>query len=322
MGGRTMAGRMMDRAAGCGREPAAILRPRQFDLRATLNSGQVFHWSEVEPGRFTGTIGSRRVEILLRDDGGLEVDASQQEAVSRYLSLDHPMDEIIGSFPPGDEALRQAVAFCPGLRIIRQPAWECLATFITSSLKQVSHIRQISLLLRREFGRPLGAGQWAYPVPEALAAAGEEALRRCGLGYRAPLLWSTACLIAREKFSLGFLDDPEVPQGEAVARLCALPGVGPKIAHCVLLFAGGRHGCFPVDVWVERVMRELYASQTAGLSRRGLEEFVAGHFGPWAGYAQQFLFHHARLTFRRAVERPTGSGPVRTRRRGASPLNQ
>lgn len=287
-----------------------------FDLAATLNSGQVFHWHSLPGGGFTGLIGSTPVELRQPSPGLLMCTAGTVEIVRHYLALDHDMAAITATFPANDAGLRHAVAWCPGLRILRQPRWECLATFITSSLKQVPHIRQISLTLRERFGRPATAGrgkpisgalrQWAYPTPSALAAAGENALRACGLGYRAAFLHRTAADIAKGRFDLEAV--AALPDTEARAALCSLHGVGEKIANCALLFAWERAAAFPIDVWVERVLRRLYFRNDPAIPAKTLRQFAASHFGPAAGYAQQFLFHHARLGGRPGAEGPPSPG--------------
>lgn len=289
-----------------------------FDLAATLNSGQVFHWHPLSEGGFTGLIGSTPVQLRQPSPGLLLCTAGTTEIVSRYLALDHDMAAIAATFPADDAGLRHAVAWCPGLRILRQPRWECLATFITSSLKQVPHIRQISLTLRQRFGRPATTitsrkksatgepPQWAYPTPAALAAAGENALRACGLGYRAAFLHRTAADIAEGRFDLEAV--AALPDAEARTALCSLHGVGEKIANCALLFAWERTAAFPIDVWVERVLRRLYFRNDPAIPAKTLRQFAATHFGPAAGYAQQFLFHHARLGGLPAGEKTANPG--------------
>lgn len=222
------------------------------------------------------------------------------QRASDYLGLNHPMDKIVASFPPNDHPLREAMAFCPGLRILRQPVWECLATFITSSLKQVPHIRKISFALRQKFGPELppvcsgGPVLYGYPSPQTLAEAGEAALRGCGLGYRAAFLHRTAVAVLEGRVNLALLEN--LPTAEARARLMQFHGVGEKIANCVLLFSCAKHDAFPIDVWIERVLRQLYFPRSRNLGPRMIREFASTHFGPCAGYAQQFLFNHARLT--------------------------
>src|SRR6476469_6761548 len=120
-----------------------------FDLEKTLNCGQVFHWEKHGEG-FAGAIGNRAAYVEQREDE-LRFAGVTEAAIAKYFSLDHPLAEICSSFP-NDAGMNAARDFCRGLRIIRQPEWECLATFICSSMKQVAHIRQISLALRKRFG--------------------------------------------------------------------------------------------------------------------------------------------------------------------------
>ncbi len=272
-----------------------------FDLAKTLESGQVFHWFRNE-ATFSGLIGEELVE--LRQDGGqLEILQGQPETVSRYFALDHPLEEIVATFPQ-DDVLGPAAEFCHGLRIMRQEPWECLATFITSALKQVPHIRQISLDLRRRHGKEISAEFHAYPTPEALATAGETALRESRLGFRAKNLAGAARMIADGQISLELLR--KFPTDELRRELCRIPGVGEKVANCVLLFAYERLEAFPIDVWIERVLRDLYFAKKRKVTSERLRHFAATYFGPYAGYAQQYLFHHARLTLKRRARSNEG----------------
>ncbi len=269
-----------------------------FDLAATLGSGQVFHW-HCEGETFLGLIGDTPVRLQQPDEEKLIVEEGAGTLAAHYLALDHDLKKMQRSLPKGDKHLRTALKFAPGIRILRQPKWECLATFITSSLKQVAHIRQISLTLRERFGREVSAGNgstlFSYPSPSALAKAGEAKLLKCGLGYRAKFLHQTAKLIADGKFDLEAV--AQLDDEAALAKLCELPGVGPKIAQCTLLFAFERLGVFPIDVWIERALRELYfADATETVTPKTLREFARDHFGPYRGYAQQWIFHHARTS--------------------------
>ncbi len=268
-----------------------------FDLEATLNSGQVFHWSPHEGG-FVGTIGEEVIFLAQPARDKILCTAGAAELAKEYLGLRHDFLEISATFPSTDNVLKSAIAYNPGLRIISQPKWECLATFITSSLKQVQHIRQISQKLRQRFGRSVCAPglpvQFAYPTPEALAQAGESALRECGLGYRAAFLHQAAVALSGGKFKINEISG--LSDKEAIAELCTLHGVGEKIASCALLFGWGRHGVFPIDVWIERTLRQLYFPERRAVTAREVREFALRHFGPCRGYAQQFLFHWARLT--------------------------
>ena len=281
-----------------------------FDLAMTLDSGQVFQWEKSGAG-FVGTIGDRAVyveqrgEVLSACCTGEELDGFKPSGLSRlvshYFALDHPLAEICASFP-ADPAMNAARDFCRGLRIIRQPKWECLATFICSSMKQVAHIRQISLALRKRFGNPSNIDKHVvhtFPSAQQIARASEKQLRACALGYRAKHLRATAQLVGSGKSNLKAWS--ALPDAELRERLCALPGVGAKIANCVMLFAYERLRAFPIDVWIERVLRQQYFPRRKRMTAPRLREFSETYFGEHGGYAQQYLFHHARLARRRST---------------------
>ena len=287
-----------------------------FDLAMTLHSGQVFHWEKTGNG-FVGTIGD--LPVYVEQDGRVlkvRCGATPQSTretrmlpgiIAHYFALDHPLTEICASFPD-DPAMNAARDFCRGLRIIRQPKWECLATFICSSMKQVAHIRQISLGLRSRFGeRRKVAGHVAYTFPPAqrIARASERELRECALGYRAGNLCATAQLVSSGEGNLEMWS--ALADAQLREQLCALPGVGAKIANCVMLFAYERLRAFPIDVWIERALKRHYFPRRKKMTARRLREFSEGYFGEHGGYAQQYLFHHARVTGSRS-ESTTGAG--------------
>jgi N-glycosylase/DNA lyase len=276
-----------------------------FDLAATLDSGQVFHWEVCGQG-FVGAMGEEAVYLEQRGDALVVRPATAAKASFRYFSLDHSLAEIRASLPD-EPVMREAAQFCRGVRIIRQPRWECVATFITSSMKQVAHIRQISQALRKRYGRQsvlYGKHVYAFPRAARLAKATESELRDCALGYRAKHLVATARLVASGAVNLDAL--AAMPDDELRAALCDLPGVGPKVANCVMLFAYERLSAFPIDVWVERVLREKYFPRRRKLTSGNLRDFATRHFGSYGGYAQQYLFHHARKTRRRRLSRQAG----------------
>jgi N-glycosylase/DNA lyase len=326
-----------------------------FDLAMTLDSGQVFHWEKAGDG-FVGTIGAHAVYVEQRSDllqtasGERELDrlnrSSLRRLVGNYLALDHPLAEICASFPD-DPAMNAARKFCRGLRIIRQPKWECLATFICSSMKQVAHIRQISRKLRERFGEarkielqralenatggsaaPSGDAEqmrlrrrdfnierrsarstnvFTFPSAKRLARTSEKELRECALGYRAKNLLATARLIANGDIDLeemSILSDVDL-----CGRLCELPGVGAKVANCVMLFAYERLRAFPIDVWIERVLRQKYFPRTRKLKPARLRLFAEKYFTEHGGYAQQYLFHHARVGSRASAAARDSSTP-------------
>lgn len=253
----------------------------------------MFHWRQCDDGAWEGLIGD--AHAVVREDGG-EIVILKGDAglVGRYFATDHDLAKIYAGFPQ-DGTMLAALEFCRGLRMIRQPAWECLATFITSSMKQVAHIRQMSTALRARFGSAVrGTDLRAYPSPEALARASENDLRTCGLGYRAKNLRATAQRVADGQADLRKMSALE--NAELREALCELPGVGRKVANCAMLFGFERLSAFPVDTWIARVMKRHYWRGRAKPTPVALEKKLASRFGPHAGYAQQYLFHHARMT--------------------------
>jgi N-glycosylase/DNA lyase len=237
-------------------------------------------------------VGEELLEVRQPVDGGLQLRRGSERTTRHFFALDHDLHEIMASFPD-DAYTREAAAGCRGLRILRQCPWECLATFITSSMKQVAHIRAMSLTLRERYGAPVAASKInAYPRAEVLAALSEADLRACGLGFRAPGMLGTARMVADGSADLEAW--AAMPTGDLRERLCALPGVGRKIANCVILFAYGRLDAVPVDVWIARIAGAMRTRKTR--NPQALEKFAIRRFGRYAGYVQQYLFHHARTT--------------------------
>ena len=279
---------------------------RDYDLAATLTSGQVFRWRP-HGQSWVGVIGRRWVRLRADE---LSITAETAEPVSDwgwladYLQLGIDLPGILRTLPT-DEPMRAAVSACHGLRLLRQDPWECLASFILSSTKQIVQIQRVIAVLCERYGEPLTVPTshglaHAFPSPARIAGATDRELRACQMGFRAPYLLATARAIASGEFELAALQ--ALPKGVARAELLKLPGVGPKIADCVLLFAYGFPSAFPVDVWVMKALRQLYFPGRRVRLRR-LHQFANAHFGPNAGYAQQYLFHYSRVHGRQAGRR-------------------
>jgi N-glycosylase/DNA lyase len=283
-----------------------LLRVRDYDLAATLDSGQVFRWRE-QNGSWTGVVGKNFTRLTQTREGIFAETAAPQKNwgwLREFLQTETGLEKILKTFPD-DAPMKDAVTACHGLRLLRQDPWECLASFILSSTKQIVQIRQIVALLCERFGEPIMVGTprcgvrtsqrdvptFTFPTPQRLAAATEAELRACKMGFRAPNLLAAARQIAEGKFDLEKIR--RLDYAEARAELMKLRGVGGKIADCVLLFAYGFDSAFPVDVWIERALQQLYFPRRRASEPR-LRRFAATHFGPHAGYAQQYLFHYMR----------------------------
>jgi N-glycosylase/DNA lyase len=263
-----------------------------YNLAATLDSGQTFSWSRAEDGRWCGWVGE--TPCVAWQEGGrffVQGRGLTEEAAAHYFQWNLAWPETLASFPQ-DEWIARARAHAPGLRLLRQDPWETLAGFICSSVKQIVQIQQINAELRRRFGREAAPGWWTFPSAGGLAAAAEADLRACRLGFRARHLHRAARQIVDGEVCLEKIG--LLPTEAARAELLRLAGVGEKIADCVLLFAYGRGEVFPVDVWVERILRRLYFPGRRGVAVQRLRRFARTHFGPSGGHVQQFLFHWIR----------------------------
>ncbi len=303
------------------------LAVRDYDLAATLTSGQAFRWREREGG-WEGVIAGRWVRLMTTPDGiaatraaapvnaagegrtpiAAEAGGREWAWLTHYLQTSVDFEAIRRTFP-ADEPIRASLAACRGLRLLRQDPWECLVSFICSSTKQIVQIAQIIELLCDRFGdeipsgvaRPAQAVARAFPSPGRLAAVDEAELRACKMGFRAPYVSAAARAVAGGDLDLEGLRLRTC--AEAREALMRLPGVGPKVANCVLLFAYGFPEAFPVDVWVMKALRELYFPRRRPSAAR-LRRFVETYFGPHAGYAQQYLFHYMRTREENPLNRP------------------
>jgi N-glycosylase/DNA lyase len=277
-----------------------ILIPvRDYDLDATLASGQAFRWRQRDAG-WAGVVGGRWVYL---ENSAAGINAASNATggdhgwdwLVHYLQANVILDDILHTFPD-DRPLGESVAACRGLRLLRQDPWECLASFICSSTKQIVQIQQIIELLCQRHGEPIvtpaaRSPEFSFPSPARIASLSEADLRSCKMGFRAPYVREAAHAVETGGLDLEHLRT--LPCSVARAALMELPGVGEKIANCVLLFAYGFPEAFPVDVWIMRALRQLYFPKRRPTPNR-LRRFVETYFGPNAGYAQQYLFHFMR----------------------------
>src|SRR3989344_3139517 len=270
----------------------ATLVAEDFSLDKTLCSGQVFRWQRTPQG-FLGTI--EESAVLLAQSGrrltySSHDGALKRKTLSRYLGLHHPLKSILSEVSR-DARMAEAARTHFGLRVVQAPRLECLVSFILSAYSNIPRItRSLEPMARRKSAAITNAGArcFAFPPMERLMTLRESTLRSCGLGYRAPYV--RKAIIAADQ---GFLQDvTELPYLAARDRLKTLPGVGDKVADCVLLFSFGFLEAFPIDVWMDRVL----ARYDAKGSYAAKSAFARDYFGRYAGYAQQYLFHNERTT--------------------------
>ena len=278
-------------------------RVADYSLDETLPSGQAFRWRKIDSG-WEAVVHGQWVRLAQLPDGIAAETVEPQKSwnwLRDYLQVDVDLPQVIHSFPD-DPHLRAAVHAVSGLRLLRQDPWECLASFILSSTKQIVQIQQIVELICARFGYPVPVPPghppaFSFPTADHIAALSEAELRCCKMGFRAPYLKGSAELIQRGEIDLERIRT--LPVSVARAELMRLPGVGRKIADCVLLFGYGFQEAFPVDVWVLKALRQLYFPKRRK-SVKKLVEFTETYFGPNAGYAQQYLFHYMRTRLGKA----------------------
>jgi len=268
--------------------------PDDSTLAEILDGGQAFRWyGPTEHGVWSGSWGDTFAEVRRHPSGVLEwraVTADARDpaaAVHRYFALDQDWAGWMDRLPwRSDAHLARCQAAFPHLRLLRQPFGETLLGFLCSATKQILQIKQMMRLLAERHGEPVAPGIHRLPTWDALARVPEGELRRCLLGFRARYIHETALRLQAEPDWLAVTE--AAPYAVAKERLCSLPGVGEKVADCVLLFGAGQLEAFPVDVWILRALSDRYGLQ--GWSPAQVARFGRAHFGPHAGLAQQFVF--------------------------------
>jgi len=270
-----------------------------FDLASSLESGQAHRWRK-EDGWYSGVVRGNFIKMR-QSEHGVEFrsqpgpETSVVPILQSYFRLDDDLNSIYREITQ-DQRVATMVHRYPGLRVLRQEPWECLVAFICSANSNIKRIHQVMEKMAESYGDPIvmnGEVRHAFPAPNQLVEAGEQELRRLGLGFRAPYVDQATRKVVERQLDLEGLT--AMPYDQAKARLMACPGIGPKIADCILVFSLEMLEAFPVDVWVRRALAEWYFPGEKTPSNRFLEEWAHGYFGRYAGYSQQYLFHGRRL---------------------------
>ena len=279
----------------------------EIDLAGTIDGGQSFRWHAIEGDGgspdfvgYRGVVGRSVLEVR-RAGGGVFVilvsgESADVDAIRSYMGLE---DDLVGlrTKYADDPGLGPALSDYLGLRLLNQDPWECLCGFICSATSNIPRIKLNMGALASNYGDRIGPepGDFAFPGPEAVAAAGEQAARDLAWGFRARYLEGAAIAVASGEFVLGQLLD--MSYEEAREALVTLDGIGPKIADCVLAFSLQKGRAFPVDRWVRRAMEQWYGASEK-MSNDAIGQMARDRFGEDAAYAQQYLFHRQRLAAR------------------------
>ncbi len=266
-----------------------------FTLVHTFLCGQCFRWEQETDGSFTGIVRGKVVNIK-QNDKELTISGCNEEDFlniwKKYLDLDTDYGKIKDVLS-ADEHLKKAAEFGGGIRILNQEPFECLISFIISTQNNIPRIKKIIGELCRLYGDKLSFGgkdYYSFPDCHTLAKLKEADLATLNAGYRVPYILDAAKRIASGEIELEKL--PYMPTVSAREELMKIKGVGPKVADCTLLFSLEKGDSFPVDVWMSKIMRNLYLGEGATLKE--ISAFGAEKFGNYSGIAQQYLFYYAR----------------------------
>ena len=276
--------------------PGIVIRGvADFDPKQIFECGQCFRWIRESDGSYTGVVRGKVANVAF-ESGVLTLNNVTFDEFDRiwfdYFDLGRNYSEIKRAVAI-DDIMRKAVAFGSGIRLLRQETWETMISFIISANNNIPRIMKIINDISRFFGNELeygGLKYYSFPDAKSLALCSLEQLQVCRAGYRCGYISETAATVASGGFDMESL--ALMGTEEARKALLGLKGVGGKVADCILLFSGVGHDVFPTDVWVKRVMEELYFKREASLNE--IRRFALDYFGQYAGIAQQYLFYYAR----------------------------
>ncbi len=265
----------------------ARLRIPHFSLQHTLECGQFFRFTKGPDAYLVHSL-DRILSIRQKGDF-VFYEGVEESFLIRFFRLEDDLDSVYKEIDV-DPIIHQAIEAYRGMRLIRQDPWECLISFLCSSAKAIAHIRSIIEMLCRSCGKKVSLkNHISYGFPEPNCIGNPRKLEPAKAGFRANyLLKANECIDGRKLFSLKALS-----YKEAREELMNLPGVGKKVADCTLLYSLDFLEAFPMDTWIKKGLQKAYFGG-GKISERAMEEFVSNHFGPYAGYAQLFLFHYWR----------------------------
>ena len=275
---------------------------QSFELKDIFECGQCFRWNEQKDGSYTGIFGKNVLNVKkVKDDilfNGI-CENQIEKVVKDYFDLDRDYEIIKKRLSKIDKNMKESITYGSGIRILNQDLWETIISFIISANNNIPRIKGIIERLAKKYGEKIeykGETYYTFPTPEQLKNVTVEEYRKLGLGFRDIRLYETTQMILKKEVDLEEMKkNPNTM--EVREQLLTLSGVGPKVADCILLFSTlKRFEVFPIDVWVRRVMNDLYIKQEDEnkVSKKQIERIAQEKFGDLAGLAQQYLFYWRR----------------------------
>ncbi len=266
-----------------------------IDIDNSINSGQVFLWEKYGSDWY----GINGQDILKINKNA--VIKSIQNSKTDFFRKNDNMQEIIKSISK-DKTVKEAIKQYEGLRIFKQDPFQCMISFIISSNSNIQKIKNSLEKITKKFGEKVEIENkefFLFPKPEKLAKASIDEIKKCGVGYRAPFIKQAAEMVFSKKIDFEYLE--KLDYKEAKKNICFIPGVGNKVADCILLFSLNKLEAFPLDTWMIKILEKYYSNEfkieTKTITQKQYEilhEKIVNYFGPYCGYAQQFLFKMER----------------------------
>lgn len=280
-----------------------IESPNSFELKDIFDCGQCFRWNKENDDSYTGIWKNNVVNVKKENDTiiftGVSSAENFEEEINKYFDMNRDYEEIKEKLSKIDENMKTSIEYGKGIRILNQELWETIISFIISANNNIPRIKGIIERLSKNYGKKIewnGKEYYTFPTPEELKDVTVEEYRSLGLGFRDIRLYETTKMILDKEVDLEKLqNNPNTI--EVREKLLSLSGVGPKVADCILLFSNlKRFEIFPIDVWVRRVMNDLYIKNEDEnkVSKKQIENLAKDKFGDLAGLAQQYLFYWRR----------------------------
>lgn len=275
---------------------------KSFETKDIFECGQCFRWNIEEDGSYTGVFGKNAFNVRKEEADILitgECSGKIDEECIRYFDLDRDYEAIKDKLSKVDDNLKKSIEYGSGIRILNQDLWEMIISFIISANNNIPRIKGIIERMCKKYGEEIvfnGKSYYTFPTPESLGKASIEDLRNLGMGFRDKYIYETTKMINEKKVDLDELKQMN-NTSEIRNKLLSLSGVGPKVADCILLFSTlSRFDVFPIDVWVRRVMNELYIHnpEETKVNKKEIEILAKEKFGDLEGIAQQYLFYWKR----------------------------
>lgn len=273
-----------------------------FCIEHIFECGQCFRWNKQLDGSYTGIFKNNVLNVKEENNKIIFQGICQgdmEKIVTDYFDLNRDYEKIQKELSKIDENVKKSISYGKGIRLLNQDLWETIISFIISANNNIPRIKGIIERISKQYGSLIkwnNKEYYTFPTVEQLSIATVEDLRKLGLGFRDKRVYDTTKIILSKQVDLDKLEKEEDTQ-KVRDILLTLPGVGPKVADCILLFSTlKRLEVFPIDVWVRRVMNDLYIHnpQEEKVNKREIEKLAKQKYGNLAGIAQQYLFYWKR----------------------------